>query len=93
MNFMTADHVQNARAFPNASSGGFGLFLDKHHRNTALERVALRSAVTEPRADVAQIAALADLFAAKPTETLPEWRPAIHQYEFHVVPPSSAAKQ
>jgi hypothetical protein len=64
MNFMTADHLQNARAFSGASSGGVGLIVEKHHRTAELKRVALRSAVTAPRPDVAQIAALADRFTA-----------------------------
>lgn len=55
----------------------------------ALERVALRLAVTETRSDVAQIATLADPLAAKRTETLPQRHPAIDHDESHVTPPSA----
>ena len=68
-------------------SGGLGLIFEKYHRGAGLERVALSSAVTEPRPDVAQIAALADRRTAKLTEFCLNWRPAIdqHESEFHVV--------
>jgi len=62
-----------------------------HHRIAGLNRVACRPAVTEPCPDVPQIAALADWFKAKRTETLPERRPAIDQHEFHVAPPKGRA--
>ena len=67
------------------------LMFEKHHGIAGLKRVARRSAVTEPRTNVAQIAARADWFAAKPTETLPEWYPVIDQHEFHVTPPKAKA--
>jgi hypothetical protein len=87
-----ANHIQNGRSFPNASSGGLGLTLANHHqRIAAVERVALGSAVAETRPDVAQIAALADRLATKRTETLPEWRPAIDDYKSHMTPPTGEA--
>src|SRR5579872_3457315 len=89
MNLMTTHSMRNARAFPDTSSGGLGLILGRHRRMAALERVALRLAVTETRSDVAQIATLADPLAAKRTETLPQRHPAIDHDKSHVTPPSA----
>ena len=77
------DRFQMPEHFP---SGGLGLIFEKHRRGAGLERVALSSAVAEPRPDVAQIAALADRRTAKLTEFCLNRGPAIdqHESEFHV---------
>ena len=75
-----------------ACSRRLRLIFEKRYGLAGLERVTLRSAVTEPRPNLAQIAAFADRFAAKPTETLPERHPAVDQNEFHVAPPRAKQK-
>jgi hypothetical protein len=87
MNFMTAHHFPSARPFPDAISRGLGPVFKKYQGIAGLEHVTLSSTVTQPRPNLAQIATLADRFAAKPTETLPERHPAVDQNEFHVAPP------
>ena len=61
----------------------------KHHRIAGLKRVALSSAVTAPRPDVAQIAALADRLPAVRTEIFSKRHPAIDQHESHLAPPGA----
>jgi len=58
------------------------------NRTLAVIDVAIMIAVAKPRPDLSQIAC-PDWLTAQHTERLLAWRPAIHQYEFHVAPPSA----
>jgi hypothetical protein len=61
---------------------------ERHVCTPAVIGVAIMVAVEEPGPDFSEIACL-DWLTAQHTERLLAGLPAIHQYEFHVAPPSA----
>jgi hypothetical protein len=65
-----------------------GEICESHDRTPAVIGVAIMIAVEESGPDFSEIACL-DWLAAQHTERLLAGSSAIHQYEFHVAPPSA----